>query len=336
VAYVLRVDVAKEVKMSIETFGLKSGDRITRFERGIVFRVARGFFLFVAVGAVLVFIAGGIIGARGAAETPIAKAPHPVRPAPRTRLDYMTILKGLEREEEEAKNAVRTVRVGHREKGDSVNATADRSDEVEKARFYRTLKEVQALFPEPTYAWLNQTERVCTTPSSYGCFRYETKITKLGVSGIIEQVLPGTYADAEVFLATLVNVLKDVPVAKRMEYVPHIVRFDRSEAARYERVVQDYEAAVQEIDAKYSAEVEASHAQHAAWKKTGAYGLLGGFFALVVVSLFLAFLAMERHSRALERLTTEIARNIAEKGHVVLSSVQANDTGPADVLKLPA
>ena len=34
----------------------------------------------------------------------------------------------------------------------------------------------------------------------------------------------------------------------------------------------------------------------------GLYGVGAGFALLIVVSLFLAFLAMERHTRALERL----------------------------------
>ncbi len=48
-------------------------------------------------------------------------------------------------------------------------------------------------------------------------------------------------------------------------------------------------------------------AEHDQWRMIGIYGVGGGVSLLVVVSLFLAFLSMERHTRALDRLTSGLA-----------------------------
>jgi|GEM_PF-5317441 len=284
----------------------QASDPMTAFERGVVFRVARGFFVFVALAAVLGFGVAGIIWMRGVSETSIDKPELPAAPAPRARINYQQLLKAMQREAEQSAQASQTVQYEQ----DGKRSGSDQKDETAKLRFNQLVRELQELFPAPTYTWTNQTERKCTVPSAYGCFRYETKIVRAGVAGIVQQAVSNVNAEVRLeLLETLVAVLKEVPVEKRAEVIAPIVRFEQIDAADYDEVVRDHKEKTEEIEEKYQNDVREDKEKRAEWKRLGLYGLGAGLFGLVLVSLFLAFLAIERHSRALERVVARVADN---------------------------
>jgi hypothetical protein len=60
---------------------------------------------------------------------------------------------------------------------------------------------------------------------------------------------------------------------------------------------------ISEIEDRFAAETKANDQKHETRKMLGIYGAGAGFALLIVVSLFLAFLSMERQMRILERLS---------------------------------
>jgi hypothetical protein len=300
----------------------QASDPMTAFERGVVFRVARGFFVFLALAAVLGFGIAGIVWMRGVSETSIDKPELPAAPAPRARINYQQLLKAMQHEAEQSAQASQTVQYEQEGK----RSGSDQKDETAKIRFNQLVGELQALFPAPTYTWTNQTERKCTVPSAYGCFHYETRIVRTGVAGIVQQAVSNVDAEVRLeLLEALVAVLKEVPVEKRAELIAPIVRFEQTDSANYEDAVKDHRDKIAEIEAKYERDVEESRAQHEEWKRLGMYGLGAGMFGLVLVSLFLAFLAIERHSRALERLVAHVADTPPQLQPVAMMQAHAND-----------
>src|SRR5262245_9096019 len=94
-----------------KTATYRIGERMTKFERGVVFRVARGYFFLMAIVAVVVFIGGVVFGARGLSKTDV---PHPTLPqAPKARapLDLKVIQAEVDREKKRLQQAASTVEV---------------------------------------------------------------------------------------------------------------------------------------------------------------------------------------------------------------------------------
>ncbi|MDF3069925.1 MAG: hypothetical protein K0R38_5526 [Polyangiaceae bacterium] len=60
---------------------------------------------------------------------------------------------------------------------------------------------------------------------------------------------------------------------------------------------------------QYATDVQLNDAKYRQWRQSGFYGVAAGFVLLIVVSLFLAFLSMERHTRALEQVTSLMLAN---------------------------
>jgi hypothetical protein len=90
-------------------------------------------------------------------------------------------------------------------------------------------------------------------------------------------------------------------IEERGELVATVVAMERAQQSRGSDEKRKYDAAVA-LERKQAAEAfDQDQLQHAIWRERGMYGMAVGFGMLIVMSLFLAFLAMERHLRLLQR-----------------------------------
>jgi hypothetical protein len=286
--------------MNEQASSISGGDRMSRFERVVVFRVARGYFLFMAVIAVLTFIGGVVVGTRGFLKTAIAQPAPPTAPSARAPLTYAAVQEQIAREAERAKNEGATIAF---EEKDQPSHGGTPSHDPLQDELDKLIKTLQAQFPDPPYAWTNQMERVCVSQTAFGCLQYDNRIKKIGVVGTIGTALKGLDKNAIVkYLAVLARVLDQVPVDRRLEMIIPIVQAEKEAQASQEKIEREHQERVDEIDRKYKEAVRENDAEHEGWKMMGIYGLATGFGLLIVVSLFLAFLSMERHTRVLEKL----------------------------------
>src|SRR6478752_6233466 len=292
-------------------------DRMTRFERSVVFRVARGYFFVMAVGAVLLFIAGVVLGARSLAKSDVPKPPPVKAPPDRAPLTYAEVLAQIQRDA--ARNAGSTVQIEGQD-GDSKSTSQSEDAELEAAS-----KELQAAFPDPPYSWQNEVEKTCTNPTPFGCLQYGTRIKRQGVVSALSAAFRGTPRGELIgYIRVLARVLKEAPVEKRLELAPAVIAAERKAREDQDAVVNGHKRRVREAEQQYATDVEINDAKYREWRQFGVYGVGAGFALLITVSLFLAFLSMERHSRALEQVTLLLSGRTQQTrredvGHQLLS-----------------
>lgn len=280
----------------------KPVDRMTKFERVIVFRVARGYFFAMAMVAVLLFVGGVAIGARSLVKAEVAKPPAPTATPARAPLTYGVVATEIQREEARAKAGGAPVQVD----GDTSDTKGGNADDAE---LEAASKELRAAFPDPPYSWDNEIEKTCTAPTSFGCLAWGTRVKRQGVVSALGAAFRGTPRDQLVsYIRVLARVLKEAPVEKRLEIAPLVIATERQEREKHEALVASHERSVKEAEEKYNAEVELNNAKYQQWRQSAIYGIAAGFALLIVVSLFLAFLSMERHTRALEQVTRHLSQ----------------------------
>lgn len=277
-------------------------DQMTRFERAVVFRVARGYFFAMAIVAVLLFLAGAVVGARSMIKHDVPRPTAPAAPGERRPLTYHEVAEVLQRKEEQARTGA-AVQV-EPQSGDSGSAASGPVDpELDAAS-----KELHAAFPDPPYSWDNEIEKACVVPTSFGCLQWGTRVKRQGVISALNLALRGTPRDELVsYIRVLARVLKEAPVEKRLEIVPAVLATERTDREKQEQLVASHTHKVKELEEKYQADLDANNAKYRQLREFALYGVGAGFSLLIVVSLFLAFLSMERHTRALEQLTERLA-----------------------------
>ncbi len=286
-------------------------DSLEKFERRVVFRTARGYFLFLAGLAILTFVGGVVFGARGlvAIEPDEPAAPTmPAPPAPPSALQLADVEKWIARQAEGA------TAVEDSAEPEWVTATREESDgadrkDPEAERFEKLLADFKALFPEPHYAWKDSYLRTCTRSSPYGCLRYERTLEKEGVSNILETAIRSelkgdSLPELNAILSTLNAVIAKAPLERRAELIAPTAEAHRELQADYRTSLREHEDAVYELEqqhaleiARYERELEELRAEKETNQLTGMYGVLAGLGLLVLVSVFLAHFAIERHLR---------------------------------------
>lgn len=283
---------------------LMSLARVDMFEQRIVFRTARGFFVLLALGASLLFVGG--VGMSLWSLVP-REIPPPVEPpalAPPSPLSYELVQSSLKELELVAaqKSALGL---------DELAAPQSNMPQKDKvAERIRTLaEELSTLFPAPTYSWTDQVSRVCTVPSAFGCLRFENRVQALGIRSVLIKALEGyDQEEVVVLLETLIRVLKTAPLEARGELIGPTIDVYRLHNESYRAAAAAQKKQVEEARAAWSAQVEALKGQQVMFRTWGLQGLMVGFGGLILVSLFLAFLAMERHTRRLESFTQALDR----------------------------
>lgn len=276
-------------------------ERMTAFERAVVFRVARGYFFLMALLAVLLFIGGVVVGARGLTKEDIPPPPAaPPSPA-RTPLTLAAVEREFQREVAANAQAAGGIELKP-QPGEATRPPAPEEDALKKA-----VDRLRTLFPDPPYSWQNDVETVCSVPSAFGCLQSGTRIKRYGVAGSISQALEGTTrSEAIEYLGILFDVLSVAPVDRRLALVVPTIVAEKQAREDYQRLVAKQRREAEERQSNYQLQLDLARAKHAEWRQLGMYGLGAGFSLLIVVSLFLAFLSMERHTRALERLVATV------------------------------
>lgn len=277
------------------TVSRTAGDWMTRFERGVVFRVARGCFFALAVFAVLMFIGGIVVGIRGLAFTPVPQPELPPAPPPRQELT-------LEAAKAELKNPS-AAEVGLPSLDVEALPPPGTRPDPEDTRLAAAVSSLQGLFPDPPYKWETEIEKVCSVPTSFGCLQWGNQVKRYGASVAVGRVFYGMDRSEAADLFTVVRkLLSTTPIEQRLSLVRPIVIAEMRARAAHEAAVDKHKRRVADIESAYDLEVAVNKARHEGWKQQGLYAMGAGFSLLISVSLFLAFLSMERHTRALEGL----------------------------------
>ncbi len=278
-----------------------SVDRMTRFERSVVFGVARGYFFVMVVGAVLLFIGGVALGVRSLAKSEVPKPAAAPAPPNRAQLTYPEVLEQLRKA---AGRTGSTIQV-------EGNSGSKARPESEDSELEAASKELRAAFPDPPYSWENEVEKFCSAPTSFGCLQWGTRVKRQGVVSALNAALRGTPSDEVVgYIRVLARVLKEAPGDKRLELAPAVIAAERDARERHDAAVTKHKNEAREAETKYENDVDQNDAKYRDWRQSAIYGVGAGFTLLIVVSLFLAFLSMERHTRALEQLTLQLTGGV--------------------------
>jgi hypothetical protein len=274
----------------------KLSDRLTFFERAVVFRVARGYFVAMAVVAVVLFAAGLVAGAKGLVKSEVPRPAALAAPKERQPLTYAEVLDEARRHAQHG--APQTVVGTSAPSGKP--STKDAETALETAS-----RALRAVFPDPPYAWTDEVEKVCTAPTAFGCLQTGTRVKRQGVVSVINDHLQEVEGDELVdYVNMLTRILAQAPVEKRLELVPSVIAAEVRARSEQKRLEKAHEVARLEQDAKYKEAVETNDARIRELRLYAFYGVGTGFGLLIVVSLFLAFLSMERHTRVLEQLVS--------------------------------
>lgn len=287
--------------------------QVESFERNVVFRTARGYFLFMALCAVLVFGGGVAAGAMSFVKVSIPEPPPLEMPEalpPPEPLSYASV-KAWMAEQEKIAQESRTRRAA------SVPLYEDEGSDgydAEEDEFDQLVERLQALFPEPEYTWDDTYVETCSVPSSYGCLRRSRSLEREGVYRVVRAALADqSRTEAITTLRTLVTVLAEAPVADRARLVlptreayvdtrrDYRIRLMEQEA-EMGRLEREFEEMVAMYEAKLAEQEEAKATQ----RSMGLYAIFGGLILLVLVSVFLVHFAIERHLRLLQTLVQRV------------------------------
>lgn len=288
-------------------------DRLEQFERHFVFRTARGYFLFIALIAILMFVGGVVTGARGIIAIEPSAPAEPV-PPPEPEPPPAPTLEDVHAWIERQQQAPTSVASAQEPEWVS-EVTQQRPDahvDPEQQRFRELLEELKSLFPEPTYTWEDRYLRECVRTSPYGCLRYERRVAQAGVSDVVDDALRESGRSAEnlnPILTVLVAVLKEAPLEQRLVLVAPTAEAYRESHRDYQSELRDYRYTVADLEleyeeklAQYEEEIARLEQEKSELRESGVYAVLAGLSLLVLVSVFLAHFAIERHLRLLREL----------------------------------
>lgn len=284
---------------------------LEQFERRVVFRTARGYFLTVAVLALFTFAAGAFFGMKALTHIdpnePILAPVPPEIPAP-AALTIDDVKKWrtkpvdvVDDDTPEVADLVRNV------------AGPKPSEDAQDSPLKTALNRVKALFPDPTYAWESEYANSCVRPSPYGCLKRERVLERKGIGATLGELIQhGEDNDEERLLRLLnaiVSALTPVDVEKRGEFLADTVFAHREKMFEYERTVEAREFSIRELEANHLEAMRAYQDELDQIKSTresefsfAGYGLALGLGLLACVGVFLAHLAIERHLRELREI----------------------------------
>ncbi len=295
-------------------------DRMERFERKVVFRTARGYFLLLAFLAVLAVVAGVVIGTKGVIKVPIDPPTEPTLPPPPPAPPSITkaalekwFVERASRRAAEAADRARNVAL-YAESDDRGSAHAGSAEAIERdrerAEIRRLFDLLPTLFPAPTYAWEDVTESYCAKEGPFGCMETRTKVVKTGVGASISALLRTLERAESLRVLTLWHALLPAfPVGDRETWAGHLIEASHDLEADADAVKDAWEAEVHRIESEYESKVaahrravadrDARREQERTW---GVYGVAGGLVLMILVSIFLVHFAIERHLRLMREV----------------------------------
>jgi len=284
---------------------------LEQFERRVIFRTARGYFLTIAVIALITFALGGFFGMKALthiepSEPILASAPPAIGPpAPLT----------IEDVKKWRSKPVDVVDDSTSEVADLVRNVAGPkpSTDVAVSPIQAALTRVKALFPDPTYAWDSEYSNSCVRPSPYGCLKRERVLERKGIGATLGELITQFEDNDEERLLRLLNAivsaLTPVEVEKRGEFLADTVFAHREMMFDYERTVEARERQIHQMEAdhldkirEYEEELAEIKSKRESEFSFAGYGLALGLALLACVGVFLAHLAIERHLRDLREI----------------------------------
>lgn len=292
--------------------GISPVGGMERFERVVVFRVARGYFFAMAVLGVLTVIGGVIALSLGLVRIPISDPAPPPPIAPPEVVNLARVDKWLAERQaasQQKSNGPSSVfedsssaRTGHGEDNQR-NAQADLRAEAERLE-----GELRVLFPAPNYVWDDQYLDYCKNMTSFGCIERGRKLEKEGVAKTVRAAFSEFHRISDVvdMLKLMIAVLKEAPVERRGNLILAVVTTYRDINGKYLDQVQAREAAIERAQAEYKTKVREQEESKSTFRTYGIYGAVGGLALLILVSLFLAHFAIERHLRLLQKLVASV------------------------------
>ncbi len=296
-----------------KTSAAQVNQKVEFFERNIVFRTARGYFLVMAVCAVLVFAAGLATGMWSFVKVPLAE-PHPPSlpaepPAPKP-LDYASVKDWITDQSDRAA-ALR------QQRAESIPLFADEDDDTDEHDRQRQAElqelealseKLQALFPAPHYTWDDLYTESCATNSPYGCLRRTRTLEREGISRVVRAALANqSRHEALTTLRTLITVLAPAPIEERAALIipTRDAYLDKhhdylTQLATRELEIRQLERDFARTIADHERQLEDQQLHKSTQRTHGLYGIFGGLILLVLVSVFLVLFAIERHLRTLK------------------------------------
>lgn len=284
------------------------------FERKVVFRTARGYFIALAIMGILSFVGGMFMGANGMIRiSPNAPAEPeiPAAIAEPTPIDLAAVKAHLSAPVE----AIVQEEVAQPFQIEESEASLPQEDprRIKRQRTEELLVALEKLYPSPEYAWNTQYEMVCSRPSSYGCLQRDKVVKQRGMVTVLSDSLTEDEAkDLDVLnpiLESLIRVLEKAPAAERGELMIPIIELHRRTHRDYRRSVLQRElklmqdqAAFEAAKAEWEQDVDIMKAEKDKTLWSGIYAIAAGLGILVCVGVFLAHLAIERHLRELREL----------------------------------
>jgi hypothetical protein len=294
-------------------------DRMERFERKVVFRTARGYFFLLAVLAVLAFVGGIALGAKGLIKVPVEAPADPTLPPPPpdppslTKQALETWASGRAARQAAAQANSNTL---YHERDDAPGSAPVGSAQAEErarqlAEIAKLSDAMAGLFPPPTYTWADTYETVCVNSvPGYPCLQSERRLTKPGTVHLVSDFLEGK--DRETTLKALrlwTTFLPLFPVEARAAWVKDLLEAVSELDADHRHTVEAWASDVARLNAGHAAKMQAFRDEVAAQEQRrqreqmwGLYGIGGGLVLLVLVSIFLVHFAIERHLRLMREV----------------------------------
>lgn len=309
-----------------------------RFERVLVFPLARACFFVVAIVAVLAFAGGGVAVVVGLLRLPI---PKPEEPPAAPLQDAVTLARvdqriaDDERQKREAA-AARAFPVGSDRASarPSLGTSTEPEDEVDEVEGEddQLIAQLRALLPDPPHPWENVYEKVCANPTGYGCLSWSQRLKQEGVWVKLRSVVRLRYRRAEdqqeaiSALRLLNEVLSQAPVERRADLIVPTIRLWREQQANHQARLLAREQEIASARADYEGKIRAQREAKSIQRRYGLYGLGAGLGLLVCVSLFLAFFALERHTRLMQAVLEAMERAAAPRGKVAAGDTTDMET----------
>jgi hypothetical protein len=243
-----------------------------------VLRLGRGAYLAAAVLGALATVGGVLAFVIGSLQRPMPVPAEPVSEPSPTALS-------LDKVEAVAKERPELARPFD-------------SDNCFKGQLVELPISAKDLFSGSQYAWDDELETYCESPTDYGCLKQGKRLLKVGMwrqfIGALQETSP---VDPPEALAMTETFLKTLPLEARLRlFRPAMFAANQAHIAMVEtsaKATSDYEAAV----ALYERDAAEVGERKTVLMGVGANMVGGGVSAMVVASLLLAILAIERHLR---------------------------------------
>lgn len=159
---------------------------------------------------------------------------------------------------------------------------------------------IRELFPDSAYTWDDVTQEFCRSPSEFGCLEKGRKISKVGLRRMVTAVLGDlSNDDAATLWDGIRPALLQASVEKRARLIlPSAIAYLEA-AQAHQKETERRQKVVEDLNEKHAVDVSERTTLKALLIGGGLYGIGAGFSAMLLAGLFLAFLAAERHLRAI-------------------------------------